>query len=140
VEIAGRSIGGLCSQVLQFGASSSLEEIILRQACGLDYADLVPSKEARGVMMIPIPGAGLLRGVEGIDRAKNMPDIEGIEITLPLNNTVTPLPEGDGYLGFIFSRGDSPESVEKALRQAHEALTFRIDPLLPVLQGINSPF
>jgi hypothetical protein len=90
-------------------------------------------------MMIPIPGAGLLRDIEGMDQAKKTPLIEGIEITLPLNNTVTPLPEGDGYLGFIFSRGDSPESVEKALRQAHEALTFRIDPLLPVLQGVNSP-
>jgi biotin carboxylase len=139
VEIAGRSIGGLCSQVLKFGASSSLEEIILKQACGLDYGDLVPSKEARGVMMIPIPGAGLLRDIEGMDQAKKTPHIEGIEITLPLHNTVTPLPEGDGYLGFIFSRGDSPESVEKALRQAHRALTFRIDPLLPVLKGINSP-
>ena len=83
--------------------------------------------------------AVIMRDIEGMDQAKKTPHIEGIEITLPLNNTVTPLPEGDGYLGFIFSRGDSPESVEKALRQAHRSLTFRIDPLLPVLEGVNSP-
>lgn len=137
LEIAGRSIGGLCSQVLQFGARGSLEEIILRQACGLNYDDLARSDEARGVMMIPIPGAGLLRAVDGIEEATSTPLIEGIEITAPFNNTVTPLPEGDGYLGFIFSRGNTPDSVEKALREAHQKLTFRIDPLLPVLQAIN---
>jgi ribosomal protein L16/L10AE len=48
---------------------------------------------------------------------------------------VTPLPEGDGYLGFIFSRGNSPQGVEEALRLAHQKLTFKIDILLPVLQG-----
>jgi hypothetical protein len=135
VEIAGRSIGGLCSQTLQFGAGGSLEEIILRQACGLNFSSLQRSDEARGVMMIPIPGAGLLRGVDGIDQAKNTPLIENVEITAPLNNTVTPLPEGDGYLGFIFSRGNSPQGVEEALRLAHQKLTFKIDILLPVLQG-----
>jgi hypothetical protein len=134
IEIAGRSIGGLCSQVLQFGAGGSLEEIILSQACGLNYGSLKRSEGARGVMMIPIPGAGLLRGVDGLEQAKNSPLVEGIEITTPLNNIVTPLPEGDGYLGFIFTRGNSSESVEEALRQAHQKLTFRIDPLLPVLQ------
>jgi hypothetical protein len=138
IEIAGRSIGGLCSQVLQFGAQGSLEEIILRQACGLNYDGLGRSEEARGVMMLPIPGKGLLRGIDGMEEAKNIPLIDGIEITAPLNNTVTPLPEGDGYLGFIFARGSSPELVEEALRQAHRKLTFRIDPLLPIIQGFNS--
>ena len=138
VEIAGRSIGGLCSQVLQFGAAGSLEEIILRQACDLDYSSLGRSQEARGVMMIPIPGAGLLRGVEGVKQAGNIPHIDGIEITAPLNNPIMPLPEGDGYLGFIFASGPSPYTVESALRKAHKELTFRIDPLLPMLPNVNT--
>lgn len=135
VEIAGRSIGGLCSQILQFGTAGSLEEIILRQACHLDYNNLESVQEARGVMMIPIPGTGLLRGVDGLSEAKKVPYIDGIEITAPLNNPIAPLPEGDGYLGFIFSSGPSPEIVEEALRRAHAQLTFSIDQLLPVLQG-----
>ena len=35
IEMAGRSIGGLCSSVLEFGAGVSLEELILRHAVGL---------------------------------------------------------------------------------------------------------
>ena len=139
VEIAGRSIGGLCSQVLQFGAGISLEEIILRQACDLNYKNLERSQEARGVMMIPIPGAGLLRGIDGLEQAQNTAYIEDVEITTPLNNPLTPLPEGDGYLGFIFSLGPSSETVEEALRQAHWELTFKIDPLLPVVQATKLP-
>lgn len=36
IEIAGRSIGGLCSRVLEYGLGMSLEELILRHALGED--------------------------------------------------------------------------------------------------------
>ncbi len=134
VEIAGRSIGGLCSRTLQFGAGDSLEELILRQACGLAAGDVNQVQGARGVMMIPIPAAGLLRGVKGIETAESLPLIHQIEITTKLNYPLLPLPDGDGYLGFIFARGDDPLSVEEALRQAHARLEFQIDPLIPLLQ------
>ncbi len=67
VEMAGRSIGGLCSQTLRFAQSSdvSLEELILRQAVGLDIASFAREAQAGGVMMIPIPEAGLLRACPG---------------------------------------------------------------------------
>jgi biotin carboxylase len=134
VEIAGRSIGGLCSRTLQFGAGDSLEELILRQACGMAATDANQVQEARGVMMIPIPDAGLLRGVEGIKTAESVPLIDQIEITTKLNYPLRPLPDGDGYLGFIFARGNDPQSVENALRLAHSKLKFQIDPLIPLLQ------
>ncbi len=132
VEIAGRSIGGLCSQTLQFGTDASLEELIVRQALGRDLGDLSPPASARGVMMIPIPAAGLLRDVDGIEQAKAVAHITDIEITAPLNHTLTPLPEGDAYLGFIFAEAPTPDSAEDALRSAHAQLNFRIDPIIPL--------
>ena len=132
IEIAGRSIGGLCSQVLRFGVDASLEELIVRQAAGLSLGDTTRSDRAAGVMMIPIPEAGLLREVIGVDEAAAIPLIESVEITARLNYPLVPLPEGDSYLGFIFARGETPEAVESALRQAHERLKFRIDALLPI--------
>jgi biotin carboxylase len=136
IEMAGRSIGGLCSTVLEFGAGISLEEVILRHAAGLalPIRDTERSKSAAGVMMIPIPRGGILRGVEGIEEARNVPHITGIEITAPLNQPLTPLPEGASYLGFIFARADDPAEVEQALRDAHERLTFRISAAIPLLQ------
>jgi biotin carboxylase len=133
VEVAGRSIGGLCSKTLRFGTDVSLEELILRQACGLDIDSLNREKRAGGVMMIPIPEAGILRGVEGEADALAVPGIEEIQITTKVNNAVVPLPEGDSYLGFIFARGESPENVEAALRQAHRRLRFDIEPVIPLL-------
>lgn len=132
VEIAGRSIGGLCSRALRFGVDASLEELIVRQAAGLPLGDTSRRDRAAGVMMIPIPEAGLLRGVAGIEEAEAVPLVESIEISARLNYPLTPLPEGDSYLGFIFARGDTPESVEAALREAHGRLSFTIDPMLPV--------
>jgi hypothetical protein len=132
IEVAGRSIGGLCSQTLRFGVDGSLEELIVRQACGLDL-DIRPSNHASGVMMIPIPQAGLLKEVNGVEKAQSLPLIEGIEITAHLNNTLIPLPEGDSYLGFIFARGETPELVEAALRQAHSHLHFEIAPHIQLI-------
>ena len=40
LELAARSIGGLCSRSLRFGVGVSLEEVILRHALGLPLGDL----------------------------------------------------------------------------------------------------
>ena len=133
VEVAGRSIGGLCSQVLRFGVDASLEELILRQAVGLPLGDVERRDRAAGVMMIPIPAAGLLRKVEGVEAAAAVPLVTGVEITARLHYPMTPLPEGDSYLGFIFARGETPAAVEAALRAAHGQLRFTIEPLLTIL-------
>jgi hypothetical protein len=134
VEMAGRSIGGLCSQILRFGLEDiSLEELILRQAVGLGLGELAREPWARGVMMIPIPGAGILKEVLGVEAAAAIPGVESVEITARLNQPLVPLPEGESYLGFIFARGKDPATVEAALRQAHQQLHFRIEEMLLVL-------
>ncbi len=133
VEVAGRSIGGLCSQTLRFGTDVSLEELILRQAFGLEIESLSRENRAGGVMMIPIPGAGLFRRVEGVPEAEAVPGVEEIQITARLNYPIVPLPEGDSYLGFIFARGETPGQVEAALREAHRRLRFAIEPSIPLL-------
>jgi len=130
LEVAGRSIGGLCSQVLRFGVDESLEELILRQACGLPQRSTEREQRAAGVMMIPIPGAGILQRVDGVATALAMPLIEGVEITARVNYPITPLPEGESYLGFIFAKGATAADVEIALRAAHGKLTFHILPEL----------
>lgn len=133
VEIAARSIGGLCSQTLRFGTDMTLEELILRQAFGLEIESLQREGQAGGVMMIPIPESGLLKEVKGVAEAAAVPHIESIEITVPLNYPVVPLPEGNSYLGFIFARAATPATVEAALREAHGRLYFDIAPQLPLL-------
>jgi biotin carboxylase len=133
VELAGRSIGGLCSKTLRFGTNMSLEELILRQACGLEVASLNREQRAGGVMMLPIPAAGLLRRVSGITEAEAVPGIEEVQITARLHYPIVPLPEGDSYLGFIFARAATPDAVEAALREAHRRLRFEIEPEIPLL-------
>jgi biotin carboxylase len=133
VELAGRSIGGLCSRTLRFGTDASLEELILRQAAGLGVEALSRVGSAGGVMMIPIPQPGVLRAVRGLEGARAVPGVESVEITAPLHYPLVPLPEGDAYLGFIFARGAEPAEVEAALRAAHAALAFEVLPEIPLL-------
>jgi biotin carboxylase len=135
IEVAGRSIGGLCSQSLRFGTDISLEELILRHAFGMDIHSAGREDQSSGVLMIPIPERGILKGVSGCDFAEAIPLVEKVEITARLNYVLTPLPEGDSYLGFIFARGERPKDVESALRLAHEKLAFDIVPDLVIASG-----
>jgi biotin carboxylase len=131
LEVAARTIGGLCSRALRFGLGMSLEELIIRHALGMEIA---PDREkaAAGVMMIPIPRRGVLKGVEGEAEARGVPGIEDVAITAKPEQDLVPLPEGSSYLGFIFARAASPQEVEAALRKAHRHLRFDIVPSLPV--------
>lgn len=132
IELAGRSIGGLCSSVLEFGAGMSLEELILRHAAGILRAAHGQKTNAAGAMMIPIPRSGILRRVNGVNEARAVSDITGVEITAPLNQPILALPEGESYLGFIFARSTTPAEAEHALRTAHSRLEFQIDPIIPL--------
>jgi biotin carboxylase len=132
LEVAARSIGGLCSRTLRFGAGLSLEELVIAHAIGLPLAPGARERRAAGVMMLPIPRAGVLRGVGGLDAARAVPGIEDVVITAPEGREVEPLPEGDAYLGFAFARAETPDAVEAALRAAHARLELDIRPPLPL--------
>ncbi|HEX9408427.1 MAG TPA: ATP-grasp domain-containing protein [Methylomirabilota bacterium] len=126
IELAARSIGGLCSRTLSFGTGMSLEEIILRHALGWPIASLELGRAAAGVMMIPIPRGGVLERVDGLEAARAVPGIEDINISMHLGQHIVPLPEGSAYLGFIFSRAGTPAEAEASLRRAHAGLDFTI--------------
>jgi biotin carboxylase len=126
IEIAARSIGGLCSRTLSFGTGMSLEEIILRSALRMPVETLEREKGAAAVLMIPIPKAGILESVAGLDRAKGVPGVVDAVVSAHTGQRLVPLPEGSRYLGFVFSRAATPEAAEAALREAHRRLEFRI--------------
>jgi biotin carboxylase len=126
LEVAARSIGGLCSRTLRFGTGMSLETLILRHALDRPIDSLARERRPAGVMMIPIPRPGQLGEVRGRDQALAVPGIEELTITAHRGQELVPLPEGYQYLGFIFARADTPEAVTEALRRAHGKLRFEI--------------
>lgn len=128
IELAARSIGGICSRALRFGVGLTLEEIILRHALRMPIESLERERPAGGVMMIPIPAAGTLLNYQGVEEAKKVPGIVDVKIMIHRKQKVIPLPEGRRYLGFIFARAPRPEAAEAALREAHQKLKFEIVP------------
>ncbi|MGI8871220.1 MAG: ATP-grasp domain-containing protein [Candidatus Limnocylindria bacterium] len=127
-EVAARSIGGLCARALRFGAGITLEELIIRHAAQLPIPPHQREDAASGVLMLPIPSAGTLRGVHGRAAARAVPGIAGLEISVPAGQRIVPLPEGDRYLGFLFARGATAGVVERSLRAAHAQLRIEIEP------------
>ena len=126
IEIAARSIGGLCSRTLRFGTGMSLEELILQHALARGGDPPLRDPRAAGVMMIPIPKGGRLERVSGLDEARRVADVEDVVVSARPGQILVPLPEGARYLGFLFSRAGTAERAEAALREAHAKLAFEI--------------
>src|SRR5881396_2652563 len=136
IELAARPIGGRCGAVLRFetretgngrGETMSLEEVVIRQALGMPLPALERERRAAVVMMIPVPGAGVLREVRGVAEARAVPLVEDVAITAHRGQTLVPWPEGSRYPGFIFARGETAKAVEAALRMAHRRLQFDLE-------------
>jgi hypothetical protein len=143
LEIAARPIGGLCARALRFEASVTseeitLEDLIILHAIGKMPESLVAAPRASGVMMIPIPGAGVYESVSGVERARDTAGIDDVVITAKQGQKLVPLPEGASYAGFLFASGDNPAFVEDALRQAHSRLKFEIFASLDIL-AVRTP-
>jgi biotin carboxylase len=137
LEVAPRPIGGLCARALQFGtpaevARIGLEELLLRHAAEIPVDELQRETFASGVMMIPVPRAGIYEAVGGLDAARAVSGVEDILITAREHDAIATWPEGSSYLGFIFARAEKAEHVEKSLRSAHASLEFKIRSTLPV--------
>ena len=128
IEVAARTIGGLCARTLSFSTGRTLEQLVIAQALDRPLGSVRRQARASGVLMLPIPRAGILEGVHGRDRALNVPGVTDVQITIPPGRPVVPVPEGDRYLGFVFARGRTPAEVETALRRALTLLEVRITP------------
>ncbi|MDX1983864.1 MAG: ATP-grasp domain-containing protein [Bryobacteraceae bacterium] len=126
LEIAARPIGGLCARALRFNGGISLEELVLRHALGEDVSAMEREPAASGVMMIPVPKAGVYRGVAGVEEARRLPGIEDVVISAKQGQLLKMFPEASSYTGFLFSRAATPEAAEAALREAHALLRFDI--------------
>jgi biotin carboxylase len=133
LEIAARSIGGLCSRSLRFGAGLTLEEVLVAHAMGLPLDALRREQRASGVMMIPIPRRGILHAVRGAEAARAVAHVVDLVVTAEAGREVIPLPEGEAYLGFLFAKAESPAEVEAALREAHGRLELDIRAPLPTI-------
>ncbi len=128
LEAAARSIGGLCGRALRFGLlASPLEVLLMRHALGMPLRSVHREELASGVMMLPIPAAGILRRVEGQNEALAVPGITELDITIPIGQRIVPLPEADRYLGFLFARTKTPAEAEAALREGHSRLSIVVE-------------
>jgi len=137
LEVAPRPIGGLCARSLRFSVDAvdqaiGLEELLVRHALEIPGWNAPREPSASGVMMIPVPKSGVFEAVSGEEAARSVPGITDLAITARLHDGIAAWPDGSSYLGFLFAKGNTPERVEQALREAHEKLSFSITPVLPV--------
>ena len=136
IEIAARTIGGDCARLFTYGTGSGLEHLVLARALDRRLGPSIRDDGyAAGVLMIPTPEAGVLRRVEGVLAASRIPGVREVSITVREGYELVPLPEGSGYLGFVFAFGDNPAAVETSLRRAKETIRVVVAPDLPVAVG-----
>jgi len=125
LELAARTIGGLCSRALNRGGMS-LEELVIRHALGLPTPPRTPDAAATGVLMLPVDETGWLDAVGGVDAARAVDGVTDVVISVGAGERVVALPAGDRYLGFVFARAGTADQVEAALRAAWASIKIEI--------------
>lgn len=123
LELAARTIGGQCGQLIEFSLQQKLEQLVIQGMCG-HLPELLDKADAAGVLMIPITSSGLLKRVEGLTDAMQIKYIKDIEIHIREGYELVPLPEGSSYLGFIFAQAPSYQKTFQALKSAYKKLNF----------------
>ena len=131
LEVAARTIGGQCGRLLELALGVSLEEVIMSNALGR-AAPIADQGQSAGVMMIPVPGSGVLRRIEGLTRARAVDGVESVLIDVNPGHLFIPWPEGSSYPGFIFAKASHTAQVERALRDAHAELEFVLAAHFPI--------
>jgi len=131
MEIAARTIGGECARLVELVTGQKLEKLVLAQLMNLPRP-VIDFKGGAGVLMIPIPRAGILRRIEGTAAARAVPGIEEVVISVRDGHELVPLPEGSSYLGFIYAVADSAAEAESVLREAHSHLKIVTAPLFKI--------
>jgi biotin carboxylase len=128
LELAARTIGGQCGQLIEFSLQQKLEELVIQGMCG-HLPELTNKADAAGVLMIPITASGILKRVEGLTDAMQVDFIKDVEIHIREGYELVPLPEGSSYLGFIFAQAPDNNKTYEALKSAYQKLRFITQPL-----------
>jgi hypothetical protein len=123
LELAARTIGGQCGQLIEFSLRQKLEELVINGMCGI-MPDTCDKAESAGVLMIPITDHGILQRVEGLTVAMQTEFVRDIEIHISPGYELIPLPEGSSYLGFIFAQAPTFEQTYDALKSAYSKMRF----------------
>lgn len=128
VELAARTIGGQCGQLIEFSLQQKLEEVVIQGLCG-EKPNLPTNPLSAGVLMIPVETPGILKRVEGLTAAMQVEFVKDIEIHIQAGYELMPLPEGSSYLGFIFAQAPVFQQTLDALKKAHQMLNFVTQPI-----------
>ena len=116
----------------------SLEELIIRHALNLPIGSVRREAAASGVMMIPVPAAGVLLEVRGPrEGARKLQASRRSALRPKYSRLWFPGRRVPATWDLFFARAalpSSPAEVEAALRTAHSKLQFVISPALPVVR------
>jgi hypothetical protein len=134
IELAARTIGGQCGQLIEFSLQQKLEEIVIQGLCG-KRPNLPKNPLCAGVLMIPVKTSGILKRVEGLTAAMQVEFVRDIEIHIHEGYELVPLPEGSSYLGFMFAQAPTFEQTFDALKKAHQMLNFVTQPVWKLTQA-----
>jgi biotin carboxylase/GNAT superfamily N-acetyltransferase len=129
LEVAARLIGGACSRVFRYTFNEDIHPVVLK--CALGEAFDLPKQGphcAAGALMLPIPAAGTLKVVRGVDQVQRMKGVRDVIITAQPGQTIVPFPEQSCYVGFVTASGTTTEDVERTLQLAKESIVLELEP------------
>lgn len=130
LEVGARLIGGACSRVFRHVLTEDIHEQVIRLALGERARPPERRPGSAGAMMLPIPRAGRLIAVRGVEQARRVPGVQEVILNASPGDVILPFPEQSCYVGFATAAAATPAAVERALDRVAELVELDLEPLV----------
>ena len=125
-EMAARPPGGHLMRLMSLAYGVDLWEVALRVAVG-DVPDLPPRAGQAAAVRILHPGPGVVRAVEGVDRARSLPGVDGVSVRVRPGDRLGPR-EGTGQeAGHVIAVGTTPDQARERLAAAVAEVRIEVE-------------
>lgn len=120
VEINARLAGGMIPELVRLATGIDLLEQQLRAFAGLPVRLTAARARHAGIRFIIAPLAGTLVEVVGTAKARGVPGVESVVVTMAAGRSVRPARNAYDRLGYLIAVGDSVAEVDAALKLAYD--------------------
>lgn len=127
IDLANRSIGGRCSSALSFVGDRTLEVVLLEALTEGGASHTRREKQYSGVYMIPTRTSGIVRNINGIEAAQQIPFVTGVIVDAKVGHHYEALPMAGSYFGFIFAKAPTRQLCIDALEKSHEVINVEVE-------------
>jgi cysteine synthase/biotin carboxylase len=126
IEVNGRLAGGMIPELIRLAFGVDLVDQQIRAAGGLPLRLDRDRSRLAGLRFLTAACAGVFSDITGLARARRVPGVAQVTLTVTPGRPVRPPRDAYDRLGFVIAVGDTPDEIEASLNAAMTLIEIHV--------------